>query len=98
MAFGRLRHRVVPFKKTTCAFDKLRHQSLRMFDFYINLSEKKSFVYIEKLLTHVWRIGVPEPVEGTLIIMVMSAPVPEPAEGINFMDKVVGIKYGLWSI
>ena len=52
-----------------------------MFDFYINLSEKKSFMYIEKLLTHVWRIGVPEPVEGTFILMEMCHTVPELVEG-----------------
>ena len=44
-------------------------------------------MYFEKLLTHVCRIGreaeVPEPVEGTLILMDMRDPVPELAEGIK---------------
>ena len=78
-------------KKTTSAFDRLRHRSLWMFDFYINLSEKKPFMYIEKLFTHVWRIGVPEPVEGTFILMEMRHTVPELAEGSGtrmiFTDK-----------
>ena len=31
-AFGKLRHLVVPFKKATCAFDKLRHRSHQMIE------------------------------------------------------------------
>ena len=58
-------------------------------------------MYFEKLLTHVWRIGreVPEPVEGTLILMEMRHPVPELAEGsrtrMTLIQQIITDKIGV---
>ena len=83
MAFGRL----IPFKKNNICLRQTQAPISWMIDFYINLSDSKKLFYIFRKIIITCLENrqrgkeVPEPVEGTFILMEMRHPMPELAEG-----------------